>query len=131
MTDGLEHHPAAEHELHRPAQLARRRRGERQCVHGNSLPPKPEPRNFEMTRTFSFGRPNICASTLALVDHALRRLVQRQRRAVPDRDRRVQLDRVVGLGRRDVGLVELDRRGVESAVGVAALALQRASGRTS
>ena len=35
-----------------------------QCVQGNSLPPKPEPTNFVMTRTFSFGKPNICASTL-------------------------------------------------------------------
>src|SRR5437667_2663340 len=28
------------------------------------LPPKPEPTNFVMTRTFSFGKSNICASTL-------------------------------------------------------------------
>ena len=34
-----------------------------QCVHGQSLLPKPEPTNLVMTRTFSFGKPNICAST--------------------------------------------------------------------
>src|SRR6266545_6806447 len=33
------------------------------CVHGNNLLPKPEPTNLVMTRTFSFGKPNICAST--------------------------------------------------------------------
>ena len=59
----------------------------------------------------------------AIVDDALRRLVERQLRAVPDRRRRMQLDRIVRLGRRDVGLIELDRRRRESAVGVAALAL--------
>jgi len=36
----------------------------------------------------------------------------------------VQLDRVVRLGRRDIGLVELHRRPGERGVGVAALALQ-------
>ena len=40
----------------------------------------------------------------------------------------MQLDGVVRLGRRDVGLVELDRRAGESLVGVAALALQRLRG---
>ena len=34
------------------------------CVHGHSLPPNPDPRNLLMTRTFSTGKPNICASTL-------------------------------------------------------------------
>src|SRR5258708_2617600 len=31
----------------------------RQCVHGQSLPPKPEPKNFDITRTFSGGTPSI------------------------------------------------------------------------
>ena len=48
---------------------------------------------------------------------ALRRLVERQVRPIPDRGRRVQLDRVVRLGRRDIGLVELDRRAGESGLG--------------
>src|SRR5262249_22750792 len=34
-----------------------------QCVHGHSLLPKPDPTNLLMTRTFSCGRPNICART--------------------------------------------------------------------
>jgi hypothetical protein len=33
-----------------------------QCVHGHSLLPKPDPTNLVMTRTFSLGKPNICAS---------------------------------------------------------------------
>ena len=36
----------------------------------------------------------------------------------------MQLDRVLGFGRRDVGFVELDGRGIERRFGVAALALQ-------
>ena len=81
-----------------------------QCVHGNNLLPKPEPTNFVMTRTFSSGRPNICARTLAQVDHALRGLVQRQRRALPDRGCCVRFKRIVRLSWRDIRLVELDRR---------------------
>ena len=62
---------------------------------------------------------------------ALRRLVERQIRAIPNRGGRVQLDRVVRFGRRDIGLVELDRRAGESGIGIAALALQAiAPGRT-
>ena len=60
----------------------------------------------------------------ALVEDGLRGFVERQRRAVPRRGRRVQLDRVVRFGRRDVGLIDLHRRARERAVGVAALALQ-------
>ena len=65
VPDSLEHHLAANDELHWFAKLPCGGRGKRtQCVHGNSLLPKPEPTNFVITRTFSFGRPNICASTL-------------------------------------------------------------------
>ena len=35
-------------------------------VQGQSLPPKPEPMNFVMTRTLSFGTPSICASSWRL-----------------------------------------------------------------
>ncbi len=95
-----------------------------QCVQGQSLLPNPDPTNFVMTRTFSFGSPNICARTLLEVEDALRLLVDGQHRAIPGRDRSLQLDRVVGLGRHDVGLVELDRRARERLLDVSALALQ-------
>src|SRR5262245_62146855 len=36
----------------------------------------------------------------------------------------MQLNGIVRLGRRDVGLIELDRRARESSIGIAALALQ-------
>ena len=68
-----------------------------------------------MTRTFSFGKPNICASTLAHVEDPLRLLVERQLSAIPNCGRGLQLDGVVRLGRRDISLVELDRRAGESA----------------
>ena len=95
-----------------------------QCVHGNSLPPKPEPRYREITRTFSFGSPNICAMTLrAFTTPCV------ESYTVSD-DGPSQIAVVacssMGLwvsGGRHVGLVELHRRARERAVGVAALAL--------
>ena len=88
-----------------------------QCVHGHSLPPKPEPTNFVMTRTFSFGKPNICASTPRRLTTPCDDSYSVSVESIPDRGRRVQLEGVVRLGRRDVGLVELDRRARERAVG--------------
>ena len=80
-----------------------------------------------MTRTFSFGRPNICARTLRWLTTPCVDSYSVNVGPIPDRSRRVQLDRVVRLGRRDIGLVELDRCACESGVGVAALALQAGS----
>ena len=131
MADRLEHHLAADDELDRLAELPRRRGGERTM--------RPRPQLAAETRADELGddadvllrQAEHLREHAPQVDDALRRLVERQRRAVPDRGRRVQLDGVVRLGRRDVGLVELDRRAGESGLGVAALALQAlASGRT-
>ena len=44
------------------------------------------------------------------VEDRLRFLIERQHCAIPDCDRRLQLDGVVRLGRRDISLVEFDRR---------------------
>src|SRR6266404_6573287 len=60
----------------------------------------------------------------AHVEDRLRFLVERQCRTVPDRGCALELDGIVGLGRSDVSLIELDRRARESDVGIAALALQ-------
>ena len=49
------------------------------------------------------------------VEDPLRLLVDRQLVAIPDRGCRLQLDGIVRLGRRDISLVELDRRARESA----------------
>ncbi len=68
-----------------------------------------------MTRTFSFGRPNICARTLLRLTTPCDDSYSVNVGSIPDRSRRVQLDRVVRLGRRDIGLVELDRRRAKAA----------------
>src|SRR6266536_4460440 len=56
------------------------------------------------------------------VEDPLRLFVDRQHRAIPDRGRRLQLDRIVRLSWRDISLVELDRGACESALGIAAFA---------
>ena len=70
MTGRLKRHLAAKHELDRFVYLPRRRRRQRASVHGQSLLPKPEPTNLVMTRTFSLGKRNICASTLRMLKTA-------------------------------------------------------------
>ena len=62
------------------------------------------------------------------VDHALRRFVERQHRSVPQRGRRMWLEWVLRLRRCDIGTVELDWRGGERTLCVAAAALQALSG---
>src|SRR6266404_4059463 len=57
------------------------------------------------------------------VEDRLRRFVDRQFVAFPNRGRALQLDRVVRLDRRDVSLVELNRRTRKSLLGLAAFAL--------
>ena len=124
MTDRLEHHLAADHELDRLAELPRRRGGERTM--------RPRPQLAAETRANEPGddadvllrQPEHLREHAPEVEDPLRPLVQGQRRAIPDRGRRVQLEGVVRLGRRDIGLVELDRRPGERGLGVAALALQ-------
>jgi len=56
-----------------------------------------------------------------VVDHALRRFVEGKRRAVPEGDARVQLNRVVRLDGGDVGLIDLDGGVGERLLRVAAL----------
>ena len=58
------------------------------------------------------------------VEDALGLLVDGQHRAIPGRDRSLQLDRVVRLGWHDIGLVELDRRARKRLLDVSALALE-------
>ena len=65
----------------------------------------------------------------AKIEDALRLFVNRQHLAIPDCDGRLQFDGIVRLGRRDVGLIDLDRCACKSVVGIAAFALQ-ALGRT-
>src|SRR5215472_9051939 len=64
MTDGVEHHLAGSTNLTGLPSCRAAAAASGHSVHGHSLLPKPEPTNLVMTRTFSFGRSNICASTV-------------------------------------------------------------------
>ena len=131
VTDRLEHHLAAEHEFHRLAQLPRRRGGERTLRPWKQLAAETRADELGDDADVLFRQAEHLREHAPEVDDSLRRVVQRQCRAVPDRGRRVQLDRIVRLGRRDIGLIELDRRARERGIGVAALAVQAvAAGRT-
>ena len=71
------------------------------------------------------GMPNTAAISSADVVHPLRLVPQRQAVAVPRRDRRVHLDRIVVLARDHIGLVDLDLGGRERSFGIAAPRLRR------
>ena len=53
----------------------------------------------------------------------LRGFVKGEVLSIPYGDAGVQLDRIVGLGRRDVGFVHFDRSGLKGRFGIAALAV--------
>ena len=117
MTDRLEHHLAAEHELDRFAQLPRRRDRERTVGPWPQLAAETGAEKLGDDAHILFRQAEHLRQHAAQVDDALRLFVDRQLVAVPDRGRRLQLDWVVRFGRRDVSLVELDRRVGEGAVG--------------
>ena len=105
MADRLEHHPPADHELHRLAELSRGRRGERRLGPGKELASEPRAQKFRDDADVFFRYAQHLRKHVAMVDDALRRFVQRKRGSIPDGDRCMQLDRVVSFGRQVVRLV--------------------------
>ena len=79
-----------------------------------ALEPKAPPTKWLMTRTLSGSMPSFLRRAVLEAVHELAGLVDRQFVVVPDRGRGEQLDRVVMLGRRGVGGVELDLGVVEA-----------------
>ena len=92
MADRLEHHLAAEHELDRLAELPRRRGGERAMRPGPQLAAETRADELRDDADVLFRQAEHLREHAPQVDDALRLLVERQHRAVPDRGRRVQLD---------------------------------------
>ena len=78
---------------------------------GNSLLPYPAPTNGDTMCTDSSGISSMAQRVVVMIHHTLRRLVQQSACLclIPDRNGCVHLHRVVGLDRRDVGLVDLHR----------------------
>src|SRR5882724_10511497 len=124
MTNRLEHHLPAEHEFHRLTQLPRRRGGERTMRPWKKLAAETRPDELGDDADVLLRQTEHLRKYGPEVDYSLRRIVQRQSQVVPDRGRRVQLDGVVCLGRRDIGLVDLDRRAGECGVSITTLTLQ-------
>src|ERR671931_199320 len=119
MTDRLEHHFAAEHQFHRLAQLSRRGRGERTVRPWPQLVAKARAHKLRNHPDVFLRQAEHLSEDTSEVDDSLRRLIQREGRTLPDRGGGVYLERVMGLGRRDVGLVKLERRGRERLLGIA------------
>ena len=84
------------------------------------LVPKAPPMNGQITCTFSAGRPKMAAISACSLTTILALAPQRQPVAVPGRDGRVRLHRIVVLARDVVGRVDLHGRARQSAIGVAA-----------
>src|SRR5258706_8908958 len=127
MTHRLEHHLAADHQFDRFAQLPRGSRGERTLRPWPQLAAETGADEFRDDAHVLLGQAKHLREHSPQVDDSLRRFVEGQSRAIPSRGRGVQLDGVVRLGRRDISLIELDGRGCESAIGVAALVVQAAA----
>ena len=81
-----------------------------------------------MTRTFSFGNPNICASTLRMLTTPCVESYSVSISSIPHRSGGVQFERIVGFGRRDVSFVQLDGRTRERGFGITTMALQSGTG---
>src|SRR6267378_8077008 len=109
MTHRLEHHLAAEHNSYRLAQLPRGCGGERTLRPWPQLAAETRADELRDDADVLFRQAEHLREYSPKVDYSLRRFVEGQGRAIPDCRGRVQLDRVVRFGRRDVGLVELDR----------------------
>ena len=123
MTNRLEHHLAADDKFDRLAQLPRRRDGERAMCPWPQLAAETGANKLRDDTDVLFRQPEHLREDASKVEDALRLLVNGQHRAIPNRRRRLKLDRVVRLGRRDIGLVELDWCACESTLGIPAFAL--------
>src|SRR5688500_706678 len=128
MTDSLKHHFPAANELHWFAELARRGGGERRMRPWTQLPAEAGPEQRGDEAYILRREPEHLREDASMVDDSFRRFIERQYRAIPDRNGRMQLDWVVCLNGSNIGLVKLDRRRGESGVSVAALALQAGPG---
>src|SRR4051812_21541702 len=71
-----------------------------------------------------FRQPKHLRENAAHVEDPLRLLIDSQSVAFPDRDRRLQLDRVVSFRRRHISLIEFDWCVRQSSFGIPTLALQ-------
>src|SRR5262249_40176683 len=124
MADGLKHHLATDDELDGLAKLSCRGGCQRTVGPRKQFAAKAGTDEFcDDTNIFLRQSEHLGKHALQVED-ALRRFVERKLRAFPNRGGGMQLEGIVRFGGRDVGLIELDLRGFESGLDVAALALQ-------
>ncbi len=122
MADVREHHLAGERELDGPVELACSHRSQCRVRPREELAAKAGANEAGDDLDVLLGDAQDLGHDIAVVDNALRGLVERECFAIPDSDRGVHLHGIVRLGRGDVGGVNLDRCGGEGGVGVSALA---------
>ena len=120
VTHGLEHLLTRNDELQPGRPSLRAAAAARvPCVQGQSLPPKPEPRNFTNDPHVLARYIEDRADDVAMVGDRLRRFIERERLAVVDcaSDACSSLGRAFGLGY--VGAIDFDGRSIVGSFGVA------------
>ena len=106
MAHGLEHHLAGDLDLDRVAQLACRGGGEHRVGPGPQLAAKARPQVFRHDpHVLGLDAQHLYHDRLVVHD-GLRGFIQRVAGAIEHGNRRVQFDRVVGLGRRRIDRVQ-------------------------
>ncbi len=121
IADVGKHHAPREAELHGAIELARGHRGHRGMRPGKQLAAKARAKKARDHADILNRHAEHLRHHHAMIHDALRSFVERHMIALPNHYRRVHLNGVVRLDRRDVGLVDLHRRGRKRRIGIAAL----------
>ncbi len=123
MAHVLEHHVAGQHQLDRPVEVTRSGGGDHAVRPGPKLAAEAGTQKARDDADVFLRNSEHLGHYVAMVHYRLRGFVEGEVLSIPDGDAGVQLDRVVSLGRGDIGLVHLDGSGLKGRLGVAALAV--------
>ncbi len=111
MADGLKHHVAGHHKLDGAVQVAGRGGGDQAVCPGPKLASEAGAKKAGNDANILWRHPEHLGQHIAMVHDRLRGFVEGKVLSIPGGDTSVELDWVVGLGRRDIGFVYLDGGG--------------------
>ena len=123
MAHALKHHVAGQYQLDRTVEVACRRGGDHAVRPGPQFAAEAGAEKARDDADVLWLNPEHLGHHIAMVDHRLRGFIEGEVLSIPGGDAGVQLDRVVGLGGGDIGLVYLDGSGAKGFIGIAALAV--------